>query len=408
MPAMPKVAIVSYGMSDMAIPLIKHLAERNEHLELSLFLVYAQNKKKEGIVNFHSVKVNNGFVPDNRLEEILGAEILDYVGGRFKIAIFVYHNLRFRSFRNLLLSLRLAIRLRGFGLIHINGVDGTLLQLLPFLEFKNWITTVHDFNPHSGEDHHSSARLERFLLSRAKRIVIQNLADYSNIETHYPGLFRKTVFIPFGYLDIYKAFLPRHAATETRCDILFFGRISKYKGLEYFLDALEILEEKGLNPEVIIGGSGSYDFGIDRIKNTDNIRYINKYIDNSELAQLIHQAKVVVCPYLDATQSGVLMTAFAFGKPVVATSVGSFKDVISNGVNGLLVSPKAAAPLAAALETLLRHPEMQNEMSRNIQNYVKLDHYDWGCITGKLLSLYEGLTGKIKMQPGTLTSAKAP
>jgi glycosyltransferase involved in cell wall biosynthesis len=64
---------------------------------------------------------------------------------------------------------------------------------------------------------------------------------------------------------------------------------------------------------------------------------------------LIKEAKLIVCPYIDATQSGVLMTAFALHKPVIASSVGAFAEHIKNDVNGLLVKPSNSNELAKSI-----------------------------------------------------------
>lgn len=389
---MAKIAIVSFGMSDMIIPMAKHLASslRGE-AEVSLFLAYARNKKKEGIVSFDKVPVSDGFLPHGQLEAVIGQGVLKYVDGQFGISVFVYHNLRFRSLINAWLSIRLMRRLRKFDLIHINGMDGTLLHLLPFLEWKKWMITVHDFRPHEGEGSLRSFRLQEVVLKRAKRIVIQNRADFRYIGKYYPELAEKTVFLPFGYLDVYKSFLAEGAAPAPAFDILFFGRISPYKGLEYLLDALDMLKVKGLRPKVAIAGGGAYDFGRARLEEMDNVTFLNRYIANEELAALISNAAMVVCPYTEATQSGVLMTAFAFGKPVAATSVGSFADVVIPDVNGYLAPPGNAAALAAAIEKLLAAPGAQARIARNIEAYEGLEQYRWEHIAGQLQALYKSL-----------------
>jgi glycosyltransferase involved in cell wall biosynthesis len=71
----------------------------------------------------------------------------------------------------------------------------------------------------------------------------------------------------------------------------------------------------------------------------DSIRLLNKYVSIQELAELIQNAEFIVCPYREATQSGVLMTAFALNKPVLATNVGAFPEYIVENVNGMLVEP---------------------------------------------------------------------
>jgi glycosyltransferase involved in cell wall biosynthesis len=67
---------------------------------------------------------------------------------------------------------------------------------------------------------------------------------------------------------------------------------------------------------------------------------------------LIQHAKFLVCPYRDASQSGVLMTAMAIGKPVIATNVGAFPEYIQDGYNGLVAEPNHDSILDRVLHYL--------------------------------------------------------
>ena len=69
-----------------------------------------------------------------------------------------------------------------------------------------------------------------------------------------------------------------------------------------------------------------------------HIKFIEDYLSIEQLSHLIHSSKFVVCPYREATQSGVLMTAFAMGKTVLATKIGAFPEYIADGINGMLTN----------------------------------------------------------------------
>jgi glycosyltransferase involved in cell wall biosynthesis len=83
--------------------------------------------------------------------------------------------------------------------------------------------------------------------------------------------------------------------------------------------------------------------------------------------ELIRKAKFIVCPYRDATQSGVLMTAMAMHKCVVATNVGSFPEYIQDDYNGLLSFPNPI-DLALNLNKALKD-DYYLKMNENIKNY---------------------------------------
>ena len=68
----------------------------------------------------------------------------------------------------------------------------------------------------------------------------------------------------------------------------------------------------------------------------------NEYIPDDKVAALFRRASVVVLPNIEATQSGVIPLAYTFGKPVVATTVGSLPEMVDDGDTGLLVPPRDA------------------------------------------------------------------
>ena len=95
---------------------------------------------------------------------------------------------------------------------------------------------------------------------------------------------------------------------------------------------------------------------------------------------------VIVCPYTDASQSGVVLTAYAFGKPVVATRVGGLPEYVEDGVTGLLVPPRNPQALAEALVRLLRDPDTQRTLSQGIRHNEALS---WESIIKRTISVYE-------------------
>ena len=85
------------------------------------------------------------------------------------------------------------------------------------------------------------------------------------------------------------------------------------------------------------------------LTNGDASDVIAGYIGAARLARLHAEATVVACPYLDATQSGVVLTAYAFGTPVVASAVGGLPEYVDDGTTGVLVPPGDATSLAEAI-----------------------------------------------------------
>jgi glycosyltransferase involved in cell wall biosynthesis len=172
----------------------------------------------------------------------------------------------------------------------------------------------------------------------------------------------------------------------TKKHILFFGRLSPYKGVDDLLQAMPEVFREFPEEQLIIAGKRYPGFDInENFLNTykNNITLIDRHIPNDELAMLIKQAKFIVCPYKDATQSGVLMTAFGLNTPVIATNVGSFPEFIKDNVNGLLVPPNDPQQLAEGIRFALRN-ERYKTLAEGIGNTEEL----WNRNTSILLNAY--------------------
>ena len=135
--------------------------------------------------------------------------------------------------------------------------------------------------------------------------------------------------------------------------VLFFGFVREYKGLQDLLKCLPEVLSKVKVTLLVVGefwkDKDMYVHLIKKLRIEDSIVLIDDYIPNEEIGCYFSVADLVVQPYISATGSGVVQTAFAFNKPVVATSVGSLSEVIKNGKTGYLVPPKSPHELASAI-----------------------------------------------------------
>lgn len=381
-----KIALVSFGHVDVVLPLFKTLSERG--VDVELILCFALNRKSESILDFNDKKIRTGFLLKETTEELLHGGIRSYLVNISKVSFFIYHNLKLRSFKNFLLSFKLVKNLKDYDIIHFNGTNGVLPLLVSLLKKRNLVFTIHDIIGHSGEKtrFNFAERINEYIIKSKYPLVVQNMPDYNFLNQKYSKVSRKFKFIPFGILDVYREFL-NEKVTAPFTDLLFFGRISPYKGIEYLISALEILKAKGIIINTVIAGQGSVYFKTDNLVKF-NIVLINRYISNEELVALIEHTKIVVCPYTDATQSGVLMTAFSFNKPVIASDVGSFSEIIKDGFNGFLVPPKDSHSLALKIEQLISDPDLLEKMQHNIQRFTTTGKYSWSGIATKMQELY--------------------
>ena len=113
-----------------------------------------------------------------------------------------------------------------------------------------------------------------------------------------------------------------------------------YKGLDYLLPAMQHVHQQCPDCKLIVAGGGTFHFDITPYHTLSYIDVRNRFIPDSELVALIQHAAFMVCPYTDATQSGVIMSAYAFEKPVIATNVGGLPEMVSHQHYGLIIKER--------------------------------------------------------------------
>ncbi|RPJ54008.1 MAG: glycosyltransferase, partial [Acidobacteria bacterium] len=185
----------------------------------------------------------------------------------------------------------------------------------------------HNVFPHERPNLPGIDRLLAWSIARTFRRVdgflahSQELVD--QIRKFRKGAVVRRIFHPV--YDFYPRVGPQRAPGD-RPRLLFFGNIRRYKGLEVFLRALEIVKQE-MSVEAIVAGefymdSGPFKALAGRLGLDDSVVWKDRYIPNEEVPPIFEQADLVVLPYLHATQSGVVPLAYRFGVPVVASDVG--------------------------------------------------------------------------------------
>jgi D-inositol-3-phosphate glycosyltransferase len=183
--------------------------------------------------------------------------------------------------------------------------------------------------------------------------------------------------------------------------ILFFGRIAPYKGLEFLVCAFQTLAAQNPDYRLIIAGRpdrGSEKYfhemqvEIERIGIRDLVLQRIGHIPDEETELYFKGADVLVLPYTDSSQSGVLILGYSFGIPVIATDVGSFRQDIIEGRTGLLCRPRDPVDLARAIEAYFRS-DLFSALDRQrseIRAYGS-QRYSWDIVSQTTHRVYEQL-----------------
>jgi glycosyltransferase involved in cell wall biosynthesis len=187
--------------------------------------------------------------------------------------------------------------------------------------------------------------------------------------------------------------------------VLFFGRIRPYKGIEHLLAAFRPLVDIHSDYRLIIAGepkkgSEAYRHQIEQTVKTEfmpgQIIMKIQFIPDDQMEVYLKGADVLVLPYKEIFQSGVLFLAYSFGLPVVATDVGSFREEIVEGKTGFLCQPGDPAELAKAIETYFASDLYKNLKVRrqDLKDYADANH-SWNAVADSTRNAYAEMLGRV-------------
>jgi glycosyltransferase involved in cell wall biosynthesis len=167
--------------------------------------------------------------------------------------------------------------------------------------------------------------------------------------------------------------------------VLCFGLIRPYKGLDVLLEAWNPVTDA----QLWIVGRPRYDIAPLRARAGANVRWVTRYVDDGELAACFRRADVVVLPYREIEQSGVLATALAFASPLVLSDVGGFAEVAAAGAARLVPAGDPPA-LREALTGLLSDPAERDRLATAARALAS-GEWSWQRVAERTKALYESL-----------------
>lgn len=212
----------------------------------------------------------------------------------------------------------------------------------------------HNVLPHEGRS--LDRALVKWGLARAHGFVVQSREDGATLSSLLPSA--RVVFNPMPVFDLFVGGSETRDLARAKLGlsgrvILFFGLVRAYKGLDTLLDAFALCGER-LDATLCIVGEfyedrRPYDARMRALGITSRTHVVDRYVPNEEVGSYFRAADVVVLPYVSATQSAVVQTAFSFDRPVVVTRVGGLPDIVEDGVTGYVVAPESPDELARAM-----------------------------------------------------------
>jgi len=325
-------------------------------------------------------------LPQNRVGHFI--EVLEH-----NVNLKPYCQPRFRYPTNLLALYTTIKKINSFNpdIVHLQGEHPWFNLILPFLKRRYpLVITVHDVVLHVGDSR--SRKIPSFIHKLSVIYADQIIVHGEKLKKDMIERSNKSVsnvhVVPRGVNSIYRRFIKSKVKEEDHL-ILFFGRIWEYKGLRYLIEAEPLITEKVPTAKIVIAGKGeNFRKYAKMMVHKEKFIIYNQFIPTGMVAELFQRASIVVLPYIEASQSGVVPLAYAFKKPVVVTDVGSIPEVVENGRTGYIVPPEDPKKLAEAIIDLLEDKEKRKKMGEN--GYKKTEEeLSWDSIAVKTIEVYK-------------------
>jgi glycosyltransferase involved in cell wall biosynthesis len=174
--------------------------------------------------------------------------------------------------------------------------------------------------------------------------------------------------------------LPPELAAVEKPVVLFFGVVRPYKGADVLIEAMRAIP----GAELWVVGRP---LGVS-LHAPANVRLVPRYVSDAELPAFFRRADLLVLPHRSVDVSGVLFAGLAFGKPMVLSDVGGFRELVEEHGAGRLVAPGDARALASAIGELLDDPAERDRLAGGARAAAE-GPYSWDSIAARTVAVYD-------------------
>ena len=279
----------------------------------------------------------------------------------------------------------------NFWLPFFGPAFGTIARIVRNNKKTKIVTICHNVKPH--EKRIGDKMFTRYLFGGVDYFLLLSHRLEEDLKIMKLDARFKTLFHP-----VYSIFGDRVEKKEAReylkvegeKIILFFGFIREYKGLDNLLKAFAILRER-MKIKLIVAGEyysneEHYSKLIDELNIRDGLYLFNKFIATTDVKYFFSAADVVILPYNNATQSGIVQIANNFLKPVIATDVGAMAEAVLDNRTGYLIPKENPEKLADTIEKFYTENK-EEEFVNNIRE--ESERFSWKNFVKGILSVLD-------------------
>ena len=274
----------------------------------------------------------------------------------------------------LLLSIIHRIRREHFDAIYFESLHTWNLPIMMMSGKAKTYQVIHEVIPHEGDSQVKMVDLmNKAVVKFADTIVLRNKTYIQDMIDRYE-ISRERV----KYLELWRRY-PSYTTPVYNGRALFFGRINPYKGADNLLEIVRLCPDIQFN--VIGRVDPQMQEVVDQLAKEKNVKLNNDYVTDTEMQEAFINCDWVIVPYNSASQSGIIIDAYKYSRPVIAFAVGAIPEQVDDGVSGYLVDPSDNRKFAARLkEAMLLKPEQYNVMSQGAYQYGRQKYAASGAV----------------------------
>jgi phosphatidylinositol alpha-mannosyltransferase len=282
---------------------------------------------------------------------------------------------------------------RRFDVIHMHE---PLMPLVPwFVLWQSTAPVVATFHTYREQGHRWYPRYRRIFEPLMRRVRVRlavSDAARRTVRPHFPGEYE---IVPNG-IDVNRFAKPAARPQDMppdRPNVLYVGRLEPRKGVEYLVHAMAAVQRAGSRARLVVVGDGPdrEDLEASARRTGVSATFVGRVSDDA-LPGYYRAADIVCAPALGDESFGlVLLEAMAAGRPIVATRIAGYAELLEGRGLARLVDAGDAAALAREISSLLDNPDEASALAARAA--ARAREYDWGAIANRLDEIYRGVIG---------------
>jgi D-inositol-3-phosphate glycosyltransferase len=270
---------------------------------------------------------------------------------------------------------------------------GTIARIVRKNKHSKILGFLDNVIPH--EKRPGDTALTKYFLKGCDGFIVMSKQVLSELQSFLPNA--KNILLPHPIYDYGKPIARADACKALKLhpgkkNILFFGFIRGYKGLDLLLESFAITLKTLPDLHLIIAGEfyepeQPYRNQIERLSIQNHLTLHNDYIPDAEVKNYFSAADLVVQPYKTATQSGISQLAYHFEKPMIVTAVGGLPEIVPDGVAGF-VTEKEPLKIAEAIITYFQQ-NLEQKFTEGVRQ--EKQKYTWKSFVKGIENLISSL-----------------